>query len=64
VPAHQSAYTGAQLQQVPDKDPLKGEVVVDFISVPEGETKNAYLSLIMAVEKQACITLAKNKRIG
>ena len=41
VPAHQSAYTGPQLQQVPDKDPLKGEVVVDFISVPEGETKNA-----------------------
>jgi ATP-dependent exoDNAse (exonuclease V) beta subunit len=41
VPAHQSAYTGAQLQQTPHKDPLKGEVNAAFISVPEGETKTA-----------------------
>lgn len=41
VPAHTSAYTGTQLQQIPDKDALKGEVNVAFLSVPEGATKTA-----------------------
>ena len=59
VPAHQSAYTGAQLQQTPHKDSLNGEVNVAFISVPEGETKTAqrYAEAVCASVKSSIETL-------
>ena len=59
VPAHQSAYTGTQLQQIPHKDPLKGEVNVAFVSVPEGERKTAqsYAEAVCAQVKSSIETL-------